>query len=1578
MNALRPLVSSLVLTVVSLCLVVAARGQFGGVGGGGAGGGGQSQVYIEDSPVAQDLADEALALRGEGRLNDAADRLQRVLDEHPQRLMRTGEGLYADASAWAAGVLAGDAELAGAYRNLYGAAAERAMREAVTPWPEAGELERVRQRYALTPSGLDAGLTLAAMALERAEPAAAEGALDAASTHPDLESRRGRYEMLRGVAALLRGDVEAFEGHLDAVKAKGDAGQLATLEGLARGFTLPEVEGEEGVVKGGEGVVEVVQLSEPLWDRSMAMLDEGSVPRIPGRGVGGGGAGGGGGGGASLLNVVPVASGMLLFINDGTALHALDRVSGRTLWSVRRESPDFGGDPRAAMMFYGYSHPPDRRGALPLGERVVAVLGRAGRLFRPGADASSTSGLYAMERETGRVAWRLEPVEVDASLDKAALVGTPVHDRGRVLVLMERTQVSGLRDVYVLAVDASTGGPLWRRHIASTVSARRNQPLPPARMTLTGGRLYVCDNLAVAASLDPATGSVRWLYLSPDAESAVEAGLSRRGDSADVGSPVAVEAGVVVPLGGARHSALLLDADTGRRLRELSGQPWNAASRFMAYDGDLLVVGRRVTRLEGGTLDERWSRELPIGPSTLPHGEPAVAGDALLVPLQDITVTLSLSDGKVLRRSPADAANLLALEGEVVAATADRVRGYMTWDAALALLERQMREDPLDPRPGLAMAHLGLQAGRAEAVTRGAEGAVEALNQRALRDDPADDPQRAELFGQLLRFTDADRGADTPLRENLLQLIAAATATATEEVGLQLATGRFLLERGELAGAVDHFQAVLADPTLAAAVDDHGGVRREAGVEASRLLQEAVTRGGAGVYARYDATAAAELAQLDATGGGGPDDLLEIARRYPLATAAPEALYRAAGGLHERGDTSAALRRLREAYELSDDPALLGRIAARRAELFDAAGRPDRAARWLRQVTRRRSGLVLWNQAGERVEVGPWLARLDRRAGEVTGLPALAPPLGEAYLVAGRPLIADEANADHIAHDRLVTWDGQTLRLFEVGEREATWTASVAANDLELAALDDERVVVFSPSARTLWSLDGDDGEIAWTLDTASAAEREESRDPEAARREAARRRVMEMLNVEGNANVNVEIQRRGLAQPPAGPAFVRVGESALVVGDASGRLTGVEAASGRAVWSTRLPVDRVLDARAQDDVLAVSAMVRESGLVSVLDMTRGAEAFTPLSLPEAAMWVRPAGDRLLLAGRDWVSARRMTDGGAAWEDLLVRPGGADLTGVGWADGDAAVLLDAEGHALVLDTATGRTRGRPFIGRVDTGVPGAGLLAGELAHVLTAGRAVAIDAEGGKVAWRDALRGQDQDLRWQWAGESHLLLLAQHEEAGGEVAAAEPGAVDVARRAAAGGGGEVVVRVPRPVDVPDAVVVPEDLDDLPPEAREIMRRVEQRQREALQRVEQLRGQRQQLLRQREEAVADQQDGQVVVQRRVRIVVQGGPEGPVVIEQQGGEGDQVVRVGPDGVMVVGPGVVNVGAGGGAAAVQPVRRPMLWLLERATGRLVAQAAVDAPAPLEPAQSRLLEGAAAIASGGQTLVVPASDAR
>src|SRR5690606_29764921 len=76
-------------------------------------------------------------------------------------------------------------ELLATYRQVFGATAEREHASAAAG-EDLAEMEAVVRRFALTPTGLKAGLELAGMHLERADPTSAVVVLDQLAAHPDL------------------------------------------------------------------------------------------------------------------------------------------------------------------------------------------------------------------------------------------------------------------------------------------------------------------------------------------------------------------------------------------------------------------------------------------------------------------------------------------------------------------------------------------------------------------------------------------------------------------------------------------------------------------------------------------------------------------------------------------------------------------------------------------------------------------------------------------------------------------------------------------------------------------------------------------------------------------------------------------------------------------------------------------------------------------------------------------------------------------------------------------------------------------------------------------------------------------------------------------------------------------------------------------------------------------------------------------------------------------------------------------------------------------------------------------------
>ncbi len=59
---------------------------------------GKPQVYVGDSPAAQDLFEQAGSMRQQNRPLEAASLYQQIIEHYPDQLMETGGGVYTDAA----------------------------------------------------------------------------------------------------------------------------------------------------------------------------------------------------------------------------------------------------------------------------------------------------------------------------------------------------------------------------------------------------------------------------------------------------------------------------------------------------------------------------------------------------------------------------------------------------------------------------------------------------------------------------------------------------------------------------------------------------------------------------------------------------------------------------------------------------------------------------------------------------------------------------------------------------------------------------------------------------------------------------------------------------------------------------------------------------------------------------------------------------------------------------------------------------------------------------------------------------------------------------------------------------------------------------------------------------------------------------------------------------------------------------------------------------------------------------------------------------------------------------------------
>ena len=1339
-------------------LTAAARGQ------GGAG----VPVYIEDSPAAQELVEQARVLRQQGRVVDAVARLQQVQEAYGEKLMPIGDGVYLQASHWVRREIGGDEELLATYLEVYEPAAERGLAAARVGRPAVSALEDLVATHYLTASGLAAGLDLAAVYLERADLSAAIGVLDELADHPGLSERAVRYHTLAATASLLTGDEGRLARELERLERVGGAEATAPIDALSHRVHPPLRVARLSERAAGLGD-DLGYVDQPLWRVGMEQPDRsprssyGTAPSRPAN------------------HVVPVADRERLYVNQGHRLEAVDRYSGRTVWVS-------GGDaelertamrvPAAMRMARTFT---DRRGVAVSGDSVYAVVGQA-TVWHRGGDGL-VAALARIDRETGEVRWRVEPGELDPSLERVYFQGTPVVVYDRVYALARRHQAAGFQDTLVVAVDAATGGLLWRRHISSAVTASRYAATPAAQMMFDDGTLYVADNLAVVAAIAARSGSLRWEHVFAGDQAITQRGMMGPGaeDGMQVLPPVLVEAGLVVPPSRVKQDVVVLDPQTGRLVRTLGASESASMSYVLAADGDVLGVGERVTLYDGETLKPRW-RAAGTGAAS---GLAAVTGRYVVIPADDRLVVVRRDDGSVVHETAISGGGNVAVgDGQLLLADADGVSSYMSWNRAHEAMLAQLEREPTDPGPGLAMTHLAVSRGEDEAAIRGADFAVAAVD-RTLRD--AGDREAARrtqqrVFDQLLGFAERDGEASLALRSALFDRIARLSGGAQQEVAYHLSVGRLREDQQRWGDAVEHYQAVLLNGTLSGQLYHHQDVLRQAGLEARRRLTQLVESQGPGVYQRYDLIAGNELEQIRRT-GRDPARLIELASRYPLAEAASRALLEAGQALIAAGRPGEAVTQLRRAYVRSKDGALLAAITGSLAEAYEEADRPRQAMQWLRRVSREYPGLLPLRE-GEPTPIETWMGELAAMPRARGVHPTLSLPLGRPYQIRGTLVLPTNQPAGERIGDRVLTREGTVLRLHRGVPLEPVWEASVPDADVELLAINDEHLILWSETTGELSSLDTTTGEAAWPslkpidlLDSLSdGVEPGQVGPPE-------QREFMQMIDVNAPVVVRggrVVVER---AEPPRG-YLTAVGDGVICVADRQGGVVGVDRHSGRVLWQTAVQVERVSRLTLEGDALAVAGVSGAgtdamSGAIRVLDPLTGEAVLPVLEDKEPAQWIgfvgevtrgdgqgaaAPGDGLMLVATSDQVTAHRLDDGEVVWR---LRVAGPPLTGRGWA-GAELLLLDTNGDALLaIDPATGELRQRLRIRRRGGGAGAVPTLVEGQWQLMGAANAMALRSDG-RVAWR-AARGDGAgrlDLVQQFVGDQQVILLSGVETSG--------------------------------------------------------------------------------------------------------------------------------------------------------------------------------------------------------------------
>ena len=1355
-------------------------------------------VYVEDSPVAKDLIDQASRLRHENRLSDAVGVYRQVLEQYPRKLTETENGLHTDMAGWVRRVVISDEDLLTSYRRVFNSEADRELEEITSPIFDEQGLERVLEMYWLCPAGLEAGLRLAGIYLERGDIALAGSVLEELEGHPDLSERKNLWHRLQAAVGVFGEDLDRYEKHLATLLSLGETDAAAEVNWWADQLERPVVAELFNSFSVLPAVMIPDPLGVPLWEKVLTKKDDQTVQavtrkrgrvRIRGRvtvrtnkraGV-------------TYSPVVPVAKLDRLYVAGVGSVYALDRSSGRELWSFRGDTnadrTEAGEGRVIGRTLFGARGTVDQRAVLVSDGRVFSVLG-VPVTARPGMrqDVEGTT-LACLDRHDGHLLWRVRVGNLDPTLGTAQFYGTPVEGLDGVHVLVLRTERSGFRDAYVVTVDAITGRLKWRRHLFS-VAVGRSRIQGLVGMTSERGRLYIADGFGDVACLDSRRGRMLWLSIASDQREDDRLVETPGGTAFDnlVARPVLVEAGLVVALrdqsGG---GAVLLDPVSGRVVQWLDDEVWKDASYITDAPGGLLVVGPTIKLVDGKSLQSRWATDLStagIGRSVdpSPRGLAAVTQDRVLVPLSTQLVVLDLADGQpVGQYQVLETGNVLALPGQVVIAGSRSVNSYLSWEQAYDQLAQQIRNDPDDPEPGLALAHVSLAARKHNAVIEGVDRAIEALALRTLMVDKAGQaPGNGELAGQvqqnvftqMLGLVDPEKAPSKELRRQIFDRLALVTAGPADEVAYHLAYGSFLVELGEAEQAVDHYQAVLQDRVLASQMYHHESGRRQAGLEAKSRLVKLVEDKGPRVYAKYESQAAQRLVELTSRPGAGDvAALIELSRRYSLSRSAPAAIYAAAQMLVQQGDRLAAIGQLRRAYRQTQEVALVQRIVGMMVSLYEETGQPRRALRWLQRVRRDHPSLMPLRD-GRPVSFDQLATQLLGQPSANRGLPRVPQPLGTPFVLHERLLVPTAQKRELWPRDVVITVADGTLRMRGGPGLKVRWETAVEKEHLQLLALTENQALLWEPRNRVLRAFDANTGKPLWPaldVEAVFTAMKQRAGDVEAGEVRFEKPEADGVNQGDDGLFPNGGLFADDGSGEHAGdepePMLVTSNELYICVADATGRVVCIDRHSGEVAWRLAASFEDLVLVEMDDDVVVLAGRERQAESdqdedgVLVLDAVTG-EALFPMIMDDGEVqWAGLSGEGLLLYATDkQLVAYDLRSGQAEWGLDL---GDMGISGRGWVSHDMALIevRQFNGTLLMVNPMTGQridqisnlfqeTARRLTVEKSDEGW-----------CMFTPHGAVAFEAEGHR-RWRSAVYQEAEDnILLGLVGEQSVVLV---------------------------------------------------------------------------------------------------------------------------------------------------------------------------------------------------------------------------
>lgn len=763
-------------------------------------------VFVNDSAEAARMLRQA---RGDAIKNpsESIRLLQEVLDEHGDALHpdESQAGRFVSVRQDAIELLSSNPNLWKRYESVEAKQANRLLEE--------GRLRRLVDTRSMTTAGLEALLILAQQNLEIGRLATATSYLNEAIRHPQITDRdRWSAVMMAALAAHAGEDANTYEIHVQTLEDAGEEAKpwLDSLRAFTESRPPTRRQGRNTIDDSIERVGEVTWPA--LWSNEFQRVpanirirnefdpDRTAMDILQGR----------------LTTVVPSITGDRIIFNEGGDVVEVDLLTGREIWrtSILEEAAqaDRIDDPIGPT-------------AVAVDEQdVIAWTG-----YSRAGGVSEIDDVVCLDLETGEERWRFnlsETIGIDDATDLYP-AGPPVIHEDRVLLLIRRERRQKLKSVYLLALDRLDGTPVFTTYVASTSS--QSDGLRPLTMPVVdGGDVLVSTSIGAVASLDIASGRIKWLQRMATPVSSTLA--TSRVRPYQLHRPL-LFADQVISLTPDYRSLIRLDRESGRIIERVSLEEQSGGSRpaYLLTDEErVYVIGSSIAAFDSRDLSRvlwtNWPK--PRARSTPLPGRVHLSGNQLLVPTGEQLLVLDGPTGKLVKSLELEGSTLpLISNGHLL--TTSPLGMALHADIAImsdALSER-LAERPEELESILSTARLAARSGDADVLLDQSSSLADLIT--FMDEDTRTDRMRRLLFEEIRDQIKV--GSFGPEQaERIQQILTSLTSDTALDASARIALGDWQMEF-DMPAAILQWRAITSDPELSNQLHDQDGILAPAG-----------------------------------------------------------------------------------------------------------------------------------------------------------------------------------------------------------------------------------------------------------------------------------------------------------------------------------------------------------------------------------------------------------------------------------------------------------------------------------------------------------------------------------------------------------------------------------------------------------------------------------------------------------------------------------------------------------------------------------------------------------------------------